>query len=103
MIVEIRFDVVRTPDTYFIDCRDDVAKNIKKLQNEFDIWCNNLSNDHPIKQYHEQTLDGEVISSGYAVCIRREDFPNWLNEKYGQQVAKIVNKPLIDPSIIISF
>lgn len=63
----------------------------------------NLSNDHPIKEYREYTLDGEVIGSGYVICTRSDDFPNWINEKYGEIVATNVNKPLVEPSIIVHF
>lgn len=42
MIVEVRFGHERTPGTLYLDCRDDVALHIKKLQTEFDRWCMHL-------------------------------------------------------------
>ncbi|BFH11968.1 hypothetical protein WJ0W_000216 [Paenibacillus melissococcoides] len=103
MIVEVRFGYERTPGTLYLDCRDDVALQIKKLQNEFDRWCMNLSDDHPIKEYREELVDGKVINSYYVICIGNEDFPNWINEKYGEEVVKIVKQPEEDPPIILYF
>lgn len=42
MIAEVRFGHERTPGTLDLNCRDDVAVQIKKLQNEFDRWCMHL-------------------------------------------------------------
>ncbi|MDU5145951.1 MAG: hypothetical protein E6230_27670 [Paenibacillus dendritiformis] len=103
MIVEVRFGSERTPGTLYLDCRDDVALQIKKLQNEFDRWCMNVSEDHPIKEYREEIVDGKVINTYYVICIGNKDFPNWIHEKYGEQVAKRVKQPEEDPSIILYF
>lgn len=63
----------------------------------------NVSDDHPIKEYREEIVDGKVTNTYYVICIGYDDFPDWINEKYGEQVVKRVKQPEEDPTIILNF